>query len=65
VKLQLYEKHGVPEYWIVDLKKRAIERYVNQSSTLTLQETLVEEDTLTTAALPGFSCRVSEIFSQF
>jgi Uma2 family endonuclease len=65
VKLQIYAKHGVPEYWIVDLKNRVIERYVNQSSTLTLQETSGEEDTLTTPALPGFSCRVSEIFSQF
>ena len=65
VKLQLYEKHGVPEYWIVDLKNHAIEKYVNQGSSLILEETLGEEDTLTTPALPGFSCRVSEIFSQF
>ena len=63
VKLQLYAKHGVPEYWIIDLKNRAIERYVNQSSSLILQETLDDEETLTTPTLPGFSCRVSEIFS--
>jgi len=65
IKLQLYAKHGVPEYWIIDLKNRALERYVNQGATLTLQEMLREEDTLTTPALPGFSCRISEIFSQF
>lgn len=65
VKLQLYEKHGVPEYWIVDLKNHVIERYVNQGSSLTLQETLGEEETLTTPALPGFSCHISEIFSHF
>jgi Uma2 family endonuclease len=65
VKLQLYAKHGVPEYWIIDLKNRAIERYVNQGSSLILQETLGEDDTLTTPALPGFSCRISEIFSHF
>jgi Uma2 family endonuclease len=65
VKLQLYAKHGVPEYWIIDLKNRAIERYVNQDSSLILQETLGEDDTLTTPALPGFSCRISEIFSHF
>lgn len=64
-KLQLYGKHGVPEYWIIDLKNSAVERYVNQGSTLILQETLGEEETLTTPALPGFSCRVSEIFSNF
>ena len=65
VKLQLYAKHGVPEYWIIDLKNRAVERYVNQDSVLTLEETLGETETLTTRALPGFSCRVSEIFSHF
>ena len=64
-KLQLYAKHGVPEYWIIDLKNRSIERYVNQGSSLILQETLGEEETLTTAALPGFSCGISEIFSDF
>ena len=65
VKLQLYAKHDVPEYWIIDLKNRAIERYINRDSSLTLEETLGDEGTLTTPALPGFSCRVSEIFSQF
>jgi Uma2 family endonuclease len=65
VKLQLYAKHDVPEYWIIDLKNRAIERYVNHHSSLILEETLGEDDTLTTPALPGFSCRISEIFSHF
>lgn len=64
-KFQLYGKHGVPEYWIVDLKNRGIERYVNQGSSLILQETLSEADTLTTPTLPGFLCRVSDIFRQF
>jgi Uma2 family endonuclease len=64
-KLQLYGKHGVPEYWIIDPKNSTLERYVNQGSSLILQETLGEEGTLTTPALPGFSCRVSDIFSHF
>ena len=64
-KLQSYGKHGVPEYWIIDLKNRTIERYLNQGSSLILEETLSEEETLTTPTLPGFSCRVSEIFSHF
>jgi len=28
VKLQLYARHGVPYYWIVDMTARAIEPYV-------------------------------------
>src|ERR1051325_8094520 len=56
VKLRLYVKHKVPEYWIADPENLTIERYVDQGSSLTLAETLREEDTLVTAALPGFSC---------
>jgi len=61
-KLNLYAKHGVPEYWIVDPKNKSLERYLRDSSSLILQETLQHEDTLTMAALPGFSCPVSHIF---
>ena len=61
-KLQLYAKHGVPEYWIVDPKNMALERYVRQEASLVLLETLENEDTLSTTILPGFSCKVSEIF---
>ena len=64
-KLQLYAKHGVPEYWIIDSKNLTVERYVSQGSSLILSEALGEEKILTTAALPGFSCLVSDIFTQF
>ena len=63
-KLQLYTKHGVPEYWIVDPPNMTLERYVRQGSSLVLLETLENEDTLSTTTLPGFSCKVSEIFSR-
>ena len=62
-KLQLYAKHGVPEYWIVDPKNRTVEKYVNQESSLILLETLEYADELSTSAIPGFSCPLSEIFS--
>jgi Uma2 family endonuclease len=64
-KLQLYAKHGVPEYWIIDPRIMTLERYVDQGSSLILLETLRYEDGLSTTALPGFSCQMSEIFSQF
>ena len=64
-KLQLYAAYGVPEYWIVDPKSRTLEKYVTSDSTLILQETLGEDESLTTMAIPGFSCRISEIVSEF
>jgi len=64
-KLQLYAKHGVPEYWIIDPRIMTLERYVDQGSSLILLDTLRYEDSLSTTALPGFSCQMSEIFSQF
>lgn len=65
VKLQLYAKHGVPEYWIIDPRNMTLERYVDQGSSLALLEILRYEDSLSTTALPGFSCQMSEIFKQF
>lgn len=63
-KLQLYDKHDVSEYWIVDPPNMTLERYVRHGSPLVLLETLGTEDTLSTATLPGFSCNVSEIFER-
>ena len=63
-KLNLYAKHGVPEYWIVDPKKLQLDRYVMRGSSLTLLETLQSGDTLTCEALPGFSCQIQDVFSQ-
>jgi Uma2 family endonuclease len=63
-KRELYAKHGVPEYWIVDPQNMTLERYIHQESSLVLSETLVGEDSLSTTALPGFSCKVSEIFKR-
>lgn len=61
-KLNLYAKHGVPEYWIVDPKSKTLERYISERTCLILKETLQHEDTLMMTALPGFSCPVSDIF---
>lgn len=63
-KLQLYAKHQVPEYWIVDPKSRTVEKYVRQGVFLSLLQTLRDDDELTIDALPGFSCRLSQIFRQ-
>jgi len=61
-KLQLYSQHGVAEYWIVDPQNESLEIYVSRGSSLVLLETLKNDATLSTTVLPGFSCKVSEIF---
>jgi Uma2 family endonuclease len=62
VKRQLYGKHGVPEYWIVDRSRRTVEIYRLEGTSLEPAATFESDDTLTTVALPGFSCEVNEIF---
>ena len=61
-KLRLYDKHGVPEYWIVDPPNTTLEKYVRQGTSLVLSDRLENEDILSTTTLPGFSGKVSEIF---
>ncbi len=61
-KRQLYARHGVAEYWMVDPEKRALEVYRLQSGSLELVATLKEEDELNSQFLPGFSCVASKIF---
>lgn len=63
-KIQLYAKHNVGEYWIMDPMAMTLEKYANQDSSLILEEVFRYEDTLTTAALPGFSCPMSKIFER-
>jgi len=61
-KFQLYAKHRVPEYWIVDPKNLTVEKYVGHGSSLSLLQTLQHDEELSIDALPGFSCRLSQIF---
>ena len=62
-KLRLYSKHQVPEYWIVDPGKLTVDQYILHRSALKLSQTLQHEDErLSSAAIPGFSCLLSQIF---
>lgn len=61
-KRQLYGKYGVKEYWVVDPQQRTIEAYARVGRNLKLQTVLQEQDELTTSLLPGFSCKVADIF---
>lgn len=61
-KRQLYAKHGVQEYWIVDSENRSVEIYRLAAQSLELAAMLRSNDNITSPLLSGFSCRLSKIF---
>jgi Uma2 family endonuclease len=65
VKLKLYSRHGVKEYWVVDWQAQNLEVYRRESVMLTLEETLEGNDILESSLLPGFDCKVGRIFKNF
>jgi Uma2 family endonuclease len=62
-KLKLYSRRGVSEYWIVDWRKRTVAVYRREQALLRLVETLYEQDDLRSPLLPGFVCRVGDLFA--
>lgn len=59
LKLGLYSRQGVQEYWIVDWRRQVFYVYRRQDTVLQLTATLQGEAVLTSPLLPGFSCPVS------
>lgn len=62
VKRQVYGKHGVKEYWVVDPLNKSLEIYRLKRHNLALAETLTDEDDVTSPVLPGFRCKARQIF---
>jgi len=62
LKLRLYSRQGVHEYWIVDWQLRVVEVYRPEHEQLRLVGTLENEDLLPTPLLPGFSCPVAMLW---
>jgi Uma2 family endonuclease len=60
-KRQLYAKHGVSEYWIVDSENRAVEVYRLANQSLELAAVLKDDQEITSPSLPGFRCPLSKI----
>lgn len=54
IKLALYSREGVDEYWIVNVRRRTIDVYRRADDALELALTLGGDDTLETPLLPGF-----------
>jgi Uma2 family endonuclease len=62
VKRQLYGRYGVPEYWIVDPERRAVEVYRPHQGSLECIGTFMDHDQVTSPLFPDFRLRVLDIF---
>ncbi len=65
LKLKLYSRRGVKEYWIVNWLMRQVEIYRRRGRSLKLVATLHASDAITSPLLPGFSCQVRELFEDY
>jgi Uma2 family endonuclease len=61
-KLKAYARFGVPEYWIVDPDKRAVEVYRLARTGYPEPRRFLEPDILASPLLPGFALPVQDIF---
>jgi Uma2 family endonuclease len=63
IKLGLYSRCGVHEYWIVDWRQWSVAVYRREQAALRLAATLYEPDTLESPLLSGFACRVADLLT--
>lgn len=62
-KMKIYAKHGVPEYWVVDINSQTLERHVlNDNGGYELTELFESGDTVTSDKLPCASFPLDELF---
>ena len=63
VKLKLYSRRGVDEYWIVDWPARTLTVYRRDGDALRQITTLTGNDTLASPLLPGFITTIDQVFA--
>ena len=63
VKLSLYERSGVPEYWIVDPQTEIVQVFRLSDGRYADGMEFRKEDTLDSPLLPGLTIPLSEVFS--
>jgi Uma2 family endonuclease len=64
VKRDLYERFGVPEYWIVDGEADRVEVYRNVDGRYGKPQILESGDILTLESLPGFAIEVTTLLAR-
>ncbi len=60
-KRDLYERNGVPEYWLVDLEIERIEIYRLEGDRYGPPSFLGPDDTLTTSLIPGLEVPLEDV----
>ena len=61
-KLNLYQRYGLPEYWIVDPDSQTVEVYLSAANRLEKVETLKLDKQLHSRQIPGLVLALTEIF---
>jgi len=61
IKKELYEKHGVKEYWLVDLANKTVEVFENIDGKFSLYSYAVEKGKLISKVLNGFEVEIKDI----
>jgi len=62
IKKDLYEAHGVREYWLLDPANRAIEVFVLEANRYRLDNYAQEKGPARSVVLPGFEVQAEAIF---
>jgi Uma2 family endonuclease len=62
IKRELYARHGVREYWVVDPEAATVAVLLLEERELKVVGVYGEKDTLASTVLPGFTVALSDIF---
>lgn len=62
IKFAAYEKAGVPEYWIVNLRTRSVEVYVLSEGEYNIVTEFVEDEVIESSILTGIGIITSSLF---
>ncbi len=61
-KRELYAKHGVREYLVMDPSNKIVWRLGLKDGALEIEQTCYEDDTIESSVLEGFSVAVNDVF---